>query len=160
MSNSQNACVDWPSRRKKQVPAPSAELRDLLCLDKHGQGTIEYPSKSRWFDKHRTAPLGKFGVFDAGTPNEPTESPGKESRLQKRPQLEATRPAGDPPLVRRGEQAAWLKELWEDELVLITTDGMAARRKRSAIQGVKKSAAFQPGQWFILSGEKSVRPVS
>jgi hypothetical protein len=66
-------------------------------------------------------------------------------------------PTGEPPSVRQDEQAAWLKEIFEKELVLVTKDGKEVRRPRNAFQG--KATLLKVGQWYILWGAKSVKPI-
>lgn len=149
---------------KSKAPTPSSSLKDLLSLKKHEQGSIGYPDKQRgrnaplgWFDQNPTTPLGQLGVFDQGTPPAIDPHPKiSQPSPSLRPEAEATAPVGEPPSVKQDEQAAWLKEVFEKELVLVTQEGKEVRRPRKAYQG--KATLLQAGHWFILSGTKTVKP--
>ena len=58
--------------------------------------------------------------------------------------------------MKQDEQAAWLKEIFENELVLMTPEGKEVRRPRNVFQG--KATLLEAGEWFILWGTKSVKP--
>ncbi len=142
---------------KSKAPAPSVHLRDVLSLRKSEQGDIEYPGHT-WFQAHKSEVLGELGVFDSARPvAEPALPQVSQTEAARQPIAQATTPMGPPPIVKKDEQAAWLKERWDTELVLVTQEGKEARRKQSDFQG--KAALLQVGHWYILSGTRSVKPV-
>ncbi|MGH8610640.1 MAG: RAMP superfamily CRISPR-associated protein, partial [Gammaproteobacteria bacterium] len=146
---------------KRGAPAPSPEFRDLLSLSKYKRENIEYEyPKQEWFGENAGVRLGNSGIFqqdssdttaDTTTHNTSIEQPSTISQAQ------ATVPIGEAPSVKSDEQAAWLKEVYKDELVLVTKEGNEVRRPRRAFQG--NATQLQVGKWCILSGTKSVRPV-
>jgi hypothetical protein len=62
-----------------------------------------------------------------------------------------------PPKVKNDEEAAWLKEMSGSELIFVTGNGQEVTRGRNAFQG--KTSLLNIGQWYILSGSKSVKAV-
>ncbi len=63
-----------------------------------------------------------------------------------------------PPKVGRDEQAAWLKEISGQELIFVTENNQEVIRGKNAFQG--KASRLIVGQWYVLSGSKSVRAVA
>lgn len=131
----------WLSLKPAWDTLPSG-LIEILRLNKSEEGSIGYPGQP-----YPNQPINARGVFGgaATTGGRP-----------KRPEAQAGGSTGKPPTVRPDQQAAWLKEIWENELVLVTPEGKEIRRPRKAYQG--KLALLQAGHWFILSGTKSVKP--
>lgn len=139
----QSAGPTWQSLKPVWTTLPPA-LIEILRLNKPEDGPIGYPTRP-----YPSDPIDARGVFGgtAGVGGRP-----------KRPEAQAESPTDAPPAVRQDEQAAWLKEVFEKELVLITKEGKEVRRPRKAFQG--KLALLQVGRWFILSGTISVKPAS
>jgi len=63
-----------------------------------------------------------------------------------------------PPAIRPGEEAAWLKTIFETKLVFMSLQGQEIERPKAAYQG--KHDLLKVGHWFILSGTVSSRPIS
>jgi len=142
---------------KSKAPSPSMYLHDVLSRQKDEQGDIEYPGY-RWFDNHKSNVLGELGVFDDLRPVSPPISlPTNQPPSTRQLVAQATTPIGGPLIVKKEEQAVWLKEMWEKELVFVTLEGKQARRKYDDFQAKKE--LLQVGYWYILSGTRSVKPV-
>lgn len=132
----------WGSLRAGRETLPP-ELIEVLRLNKPEEGSLGYPGRP--YPKQSIDARGVFG----GTATTGARPRQAEAR--------AAGPIGVPPNVRQSEQAVWLRELFEKELVLVTLEGKDVRRPRSAFQG--KASLLQVGRWFILSGTRSVMPV-
>lgn len=110
---------------RKGAPRPSDHLRDLLSLNKYAQGVIEYPDKTKWFDKpeNKTKRLGEWGEYEG----EQDESSQKDS-------LESTKSYPlDYGIILNGR----IVKLGSDFLIIEAEDGVRYQRKRSAVQGIK-----------------------
>jgi hypothetical protein len=66
-----------------------------------------------------------------------------------------SQPQEPPPKTKQGEDAAWLKEIYNDKLVFVDTQGKEVVRSRKGYQG--KPNLLEAGKWFILSGTNSSR---
>ena len=71
------------------------------------------------------------------------------------PKAEANAPIEPPPVLGPDEQAAWLKALFKDHMLLVTADNKEARRPYGAFQA--KKSLFVVGKWYVLSGTKAVK---
>lgn len=124
---------------KRSTELPPA-LVEVLRTNKADDGIIGYPGRN-----YPTESIDARGVFGGG------------EELRRRPKQPIARAAEPlvktPPEVSPGETAAWLKELWEDELVLVTAQGHEERRRLKQVQRLKKSTVLKGGEWFILFGE-------
>lgn len=143
---------DWSVKDKSQwytLKADEAEISDslveVLRLNKPEDGTIEYPP-GKGYPNVPIDALGAFGgkVVTGGRPERPVQV--------------ATAPSQNPPLTLKAEgEAAWLKEIHEDTLVLVAVDGTEMRRPKRGYQGSPK--LLKVGDWFVLSGTICVKPV-
>jgi CRISPR/Cas system CSM-associated protein Csm3 (group 7 of RAMP superfamily) len=121
-------------------------LYEVLRLDKiEDVGTIGYPyppSKA-----YPSAPIDALGVF------------GGTAKTGKKPPWPDEVAAGEPPepapVVKPDEEAAWMKEIHTDKLILINKEGEVRERSRKSYQSSPK--LLEVGKWFILSGTKCVK---
>jgi len=113
-------CAEWTSC--KPSVEPLAALVEVLRTNKADDGTIGYPGR----DYPRGA-IDARGVF--GGDEELGGRPKQPIALAAEPLVNA------PPAVDPDQTAAWLKELWEGELVLVTAQGKEVRRRRGQVQG-------------------------
>ena len=120
-----------------------SSLYELLRLDKPDEGEIAYPVGTR-YPKDGIDARGRFGgnAMTGGYPE--------------LPKAEANAPIEAPPVVGPDEQAAWLKALFKDEMLLVTADDKEARRPYGAFQA--KKSLLVVGKWYVL-GTRSVKPL-
>lgn len=119
-----------------------SRLYELLRLDKPDDGDIAYPVGTG-YPKDRMDARGRFG------------GSAMTSRDPESPEEQVNEPIGPPPVVGPDEQAAWLKAVFKDEMLLVTADNKEARRPYSAFQA--KKSLLVVGKWYVLSGTKSVK---
>ncbi|HJW85118.1 MAG TPA: RAMP superfamily CRISPR-associated protein [Candidatus Brocadiaceae bacterium] len=134
--------TDWYSCKDDRKALPES-LIEVLRLNKAENGNIMYPDY-RNYPKDPIDALGVFGgnATKGGRPSWPDEVAPKS-------------PQEPPPKVKQGEDAAWLKERYEDKLVFVNTQGKEVVRSRKGYQG--KPGLLETGKWFILSGTNSSR---
>lgn len=144
---------DWSVKDKSQwytLKADEAEISDSLVelfrLNKPEDGLIEYPSGKGY----PNVPIDALGVFGGkaltgGRPERPV-------------QVAAAPFQNPPPILKAEGEAAWLKEIHEDTLVLVAVDGTELRRPKRGYQGSPK--LLKVGDWFVLSGTICVKPVA
>jgi len=136
----------WYSLKKDKKKLPSA-LIEILRLNKDDDtGEIGYPSD---FTNYPNDPIDARGVFGGnamkgGRPYWPDDV--------------ATEPPKEPaPKVSQDQEAAWLKEIYDDKLVFVDTQGKEIKRPRKACQSKKKLQ--EVGAWFILWGPSASKRV-
>lgn len=135
--------LPWYNMKAKLNRVRHSSLYELLRLDKPADGEIAYPAGTK-YPKDRIDARGRFGgnAMTGGCPE--------------LPKAEANAPIEPPPVVGPDEQAAWLKALFKDDILLVTADDKEARRPYGAFQA--KKSLLVVGKWYVLSGTKSVKP--
>lgn len=148
----------WHSLKKDKEELPSA-LVEILRLNKEDDdGKIGYPSN---FMNYPNQPIDAKGFFredtkaDEQVPQPNTAKAGERLRC---PIAVATEPPKEPaPKVGQDQKAAWLKEVYDDELVFVDTQGKEIVRPRQACQGKKKLQEVE--KWFVLWGTTASKRV-
>lgn len=136
------ATPDWYGLEGTLDGVRHATLYEVLRINKPDDGEISYPIGTN-YPTDRIDARGQFGG-SAPTGGYPTL-----------PEAEIGAPTEPPPAVGPGEQAAWLRTLFEKEMVLVTQDNKEVRRQRTQLQG--KQSLLSVGQWYVLSGTSSVK---
>jgi CRISPR/Cas system CSM-associated protein Csm3 (group 7 of RAMP superfamily) len=128
----------WHSLKKDKEKFPDA-LIEVLRLNKDDDGEIGYPAD---FNNYPIKPIDARGVFGGNA---------TEGGRPRWPDDVATEPPKEPvPKVGQEQKAAWLKEIYDDKLVFVNTQGKEIVRPRQACQGKKKLQ--EVGKWFVLWG--------
>lgn len=148
----------WHSLKKDKEELPDA-LIEVLRLNKDDDaGEIGYPSN---FMNYPNQPIDAKGFFredtkaDEQVPQPNTAKTGERLRC---PIAVATEPPKEPaPKVGQDQEAAWLKEIYDDELVFVSTQGKEIVRPRQACQSKKKLQ--EVGKWFVLWGTTASKRV-
>ncbi len=135
----------WYSLKKDKEKLPSA-LIEILRLNKDNDaGAIGYPSD---FTNYPNDPIDARGVFGGNA---------TEGGRPRWPNDVATEPPKEPaPKVSQDQKAAWLKEIYDNELVFVDTQGKEIVRPRRGFQAKQKLLIV--GKWFVLSGTKRIDP--
>lgn len=148
----------WYSLKKEKKALPPA-LIEVLRLNKEGDdGEIGYPPD---FRNYPNQPIDARGFFREDTKADkqvPQPNTAKTSERSRCPIAVATEPPKElAPKVGQEQEAAWLKEIYDDELVFVNTQGREIVRPRQACQGKKKLQ--EVGKWFVLWGTTASKRV-
>lgn len=128
----------------------SKKFHDLLSLSKCKQGDVKYPGY-HWFQCNKGGKLGNSGEFEGTIAHVP--EPNSDA-----PVSGAEAPLEEPPTnLKQDQQAVWLKEIYNDRLVFVNTEGKQIQRPVNAFQGKRK--LLEVGKWYILEGTRSVWPL-
>ncbi|HQU32372.1 MAG: hypothetical protein HRU72_03315 [Planctomycetia bacterium] len=142
------AIENWYSLKAGREELSEALIEVLrLNKGKSEDGTIRYPDYREYKKEPFNGPINALGVFVGTTLKDGCPS-GTDDVVESQPQ--------EPPFkTKQGEDAAWLKERYEDKLVFVNTQGKEVVRSRKGYQG--KPKLLEVGKWFILSGTNSSR---
>ncbi|MBC2695474.1 MAG: hypothetical protein HF982_09425 [Desulfobacteraceae bacterium] len=148
----------WYSLKKDKEELPYALIEVLRLNKEDDDGVIGYPTN---FMNYPNQPIDARGVFSEDTkadeqvPQPNTANTGERLRC---PIAVATEPPKEPaPKVGQDQEAAWLKEIYDNELVFVDTQDKEIVRPRQACQGKKKLQ--EVGKWFVLWGTTASRRV-
>jgi CRISPR/Cas system CSM-associated protein Csm3 (group 7 of RAMP superfamily) len=135
----------WHSLKKDKKELPPALIEVLRLNKEDDDGEIGYPSDFRNYPKE---PIDARGVFggSATEGGRPRWSDDTASEPPKEP----------PPKVSQDQEAAWLKEIYDDELLFVNTQGEEIKRPRRGFQAKQK--LLIAGKWFVLSGTIRIDP--
>ena len=150
------ADTTWYSLKKNKTKLPPALIEVLRLNKEDDAGEIGYPSN---FMNYPNQPIDAKGFFREDTKADeqvPQPNTAKTGERLRRPIAVATKPPKEPALkVGQEQEAAWLKEIYDDELVFVDTQGKEITRPRKACQSKKKLQ--EVGAWFILWGPSASR---
>lgn len=135
----------WYSLKKAKEKLPDA-LIEVLRLNKDDDaGEIGYPPN---FKNYPNDPIDAKGVFGGSA---------TEGGRPRWPNDVAIEPPKEPaPKVGQEQEAAWLKEIYDDELVFADTQGKEIKRPIRGLQAKQKLLIV--GNWFVLSGTIRIDP--
>lgn len=134
----------WYSLKKDKEELPPGLIEVLRLNKEDDDGEIGYPPD---FRNYPNDPIDARGVFGGNA------TKGGRPRW---PNDVATEPPKEPaPKVSQDQEAAWLKEIYDNELVFVDTQGNEIKRPRKACQSKKKLQ--EVGAWFILWGPSASR---
>jgi len=141
------ADTTWYSLKKELPDA----LKEVLRLNKEDDaGVIGYPPD---FNNYPNQPIDAKGFFREDTKTDeqaPLPNTAKRGECLRCPKEPA-------PKVGQDQEAAWLKEIYNDELVFVNTQGKEIVRPRQACQGKKKLQEVE--KWFVLWGPSASKRV-
>ena len=147
----------WHSLKKDKEELPDALIEVLRLNKEDDDGEIKYPPN---FMNYPNQPIDAKGFFSEDTkadeqaPQPNTAKTGERSRC---PIAAATKPPEPPaPKVGQDQEAAWLKEIYDDELVFVDTQGKEIKRPRRGFQAKQK--LLMVDKWFVLSGTIRIDP--
>jgi CRISPR/Cas system CSM-associated protein Csm3 (group 7 of RAMP superfamily) len=152
------ADTTWHSLKKDKKELPDALIEVLRLNKEDDDGEIGYPAN---FRNYPNQPIDAKGFFSEDTKADeqaPQPNTAKTGECSRCPIAAATKPPEEPPpKVSQDQEAAWLKEIYDDELVFVDIQGKEIVKRRQACQSKKKLQ--EVGKWFVLWGTTASRRV-